>query len=248
MSDPTVQEKLISMGKRLKEILSKDYSLSDFKTALKTVGRFAKNVKEESLRISSTSGAGNQQLDLRNLMSASPAMIMRFAQRYVSQHRNVVLIFLLIAAILLLHRFVLAPFAQNLEAQLAIRPAQWSQLQSLMKLSKFNASTSPSMISTVAPLDDMELQKIRNVLTSRGLKPAVLRLTSDNPPRLELQASDVMFGVVIDAVEELRTTWRLYPRQLNAVAAGGPGVVNISASFTQFNNQASALIGLGVGQ
>jgi type II secretory pathway component PulM len=86
----------------------------------------------------------------------------------------------------------------------------------------------------------MELQKVRGILTARGLKPAVLRLTTDNPPRLEIQVSDAMFSLVLEVLDELRSTWRLYPTQMNVLAAGGPGVVNVSATLLQFSAQPGA--------
>ena len=125
-----------------------------------------------------------------------------------------------------------------------MRPAQWSQLQSLIKLAKSSnssASQAPSYspaVATVTLLDDMELQKIRGVLTTRGLKPNVLRLTADNPPRIEFQASDAMFSVLLDSLDELRTTWRLYPEQLNVISTSGAGMVNISGVLVQYGGQA----------
>jgi type II secretory pathway component PulM len=125
---------------------------------------------------------------------------------------------------------------------LELRPAQWSQLQNLIKLAKATAASGSSSFSTapgtVTLLDDMELQKIRGVLTSRGLKPSVLRLSADNPPRIEFQASDVMFSVLLEALDEIRTTWRLYPEQLNVVASSGAGMVNISGVLMQHGGQA----------
>ena len=139
---------------------------------------------------------------------------------------------------------MIAPYGQRVLNQLDMRPAQWSQLQSLIKLAKSSnssASQAPSYnggVATVTLLDDMELQKIRSVLTARGLKPNVLRLTADNPPRIEFQASDAMFSVLLDALDELRTTWRLYPEQLNVISTTGAGVVNISGALMQYGGQA----------
>ena len=136
---------------------------------------------------------------------------------YLTSHRNVVIGLVISIVVLLVNAFVISPYAQRVQNQLDMRPAQWSQLQSLIKLAK-SISTAPVTISL---LDDMELQKIRSVLTSRGIKPNALRLTADNPPRIELQASDAMFSVLRDTLDELRTTWRLYPEQLNVVSTSG---------------------------
>lgn len=248
MSGPSMQEKLLAIGRRLKAIVSKDYSVSEFKEILSNALTYAKDLRGKRLQESSTGSAHNPQLNLKSVLSVSPSIAMQFAQRCVTQYRNFLIVILLFVMIFLLHRFVLAPLVQQVESKLVMRPAQWSQLQNLVKLSKSGISSSSSMISTVAPLDDMELQKLRSVLTARGLKPAVLRLTTDNPPRVELQASDVMFSVLLDTVDELRTSWRLYPSQLNVVAAGGPGLVNVSGSFAQMHSQQRLSSSLGMGQ
>jgi type II secretory pathway component PulM len=124
---------------------------------------------------------------------------------------------------------------------------QWSQLQNLIKQAKSAASSGQSSYSaisnvpsTVGQLDELELQKIRNILTARGLKPNLLRLTTDNPPRIELQASDVMFSVLLDALDELRVTWRLYPQELKVIAGSGAGMVNVSGNLQQQGSQLGA--------
>jgi type II secretory pathway component PulM len=158
---------------------------------------------------------------------------------YMTSHRNVVVGLVVLIVVLLVNAFVISPYAQRVQNQLDMRPAQWSQLQSLIKQAK-STSAAPA---TVSLLDDTELQKIRSVLTSRGIKPNVLRLTADNPPRIELQASDAMFSVLLDALDELRTTWRLYPEQLNVVSAsgaGGAGMVNIGGVLVQYGGQSGA--------
>lgn len=235
---PSVQEKLLALVKRLKELSTKDYSLQD----LKNLGASAKQFKEKFSKGSASDASAltgfkpAQAWDLKHVLLS--------LQRFAVSQRYLILLALGLAMILLLHRFVLAPYQAQVESQLALRPAQWSQLQSLIKLAKPSTTSSMSRVSIVAPMDEMELQKLRNVMTTRGLKPAVLRLTTDNPPRLELQVSDAMFSVVLDLLEELRTTWRLYPTQMNVVAAAGPGVVNVSATLLQF----SAQPGSGVSQ
>ena len=110
-----------------------------------------------------------------------------------------------------------------------LRPMQWAQLENLIKLSK----SKPMQLNNVVLVDEAELQKIRNILIARGLKPSVLRLGVENPPRIELQASDVMFAVVVDVLEELRSTWRLYPERIELVATSSTAVVNLSASLVQ---------------
>jgi len=234
----SVQERLLALVKRLKELSTKDYSLQD----LKNLGASAKQFKE---KLSKGSVAHDSSLTaLKSVQAWDVKRVLVSLQRFAVSQRYLILLALGLILILLLHRFVLAPYQAQIESQLAMRPAQWSQLQSLIKLAKPSTSSSLSRVSIVAPMDEMELQKLRNVMTTRGLKPAVLRLTTDNPPRLELQVSEAMFSVVLDLLEELRTTWRLYPTQMNVVAAAGPGVVNVSATLLQF----SAQPGSGVSQ
>ena len=126
-------------------------------------------------------------------------------------------------------QFWAAPYVQSLEGRMSLRPAQWAQLENLIKLSK----AKPLQLETVVLVDEAELQKIRNVLIARGLKPSVLRLGVENPPRIELQASDVMFAVIVDVLEELRISWRLYPERIELVATPATAIVNLSASLVQ---------------
>ncbi len=128
-----------------------------------------------------------------------------------------------------LMQFWAAPYVQRLEGQMSLRPAQWAQLENLIKLSKGK----PLQLGTVVLVDEAELQKIRNVLIARGLKPSVLRLGVENPPRIELQASDVMFAVIVDVLEELRISWRLYPERIELVATPSTAIVNLSATLVQ---------------
>jgi type II secretory pathway component PulM len=236
-------EKLVTFLKKAKELLSKDYSIQDLKN-LKSLPKTLKDkLSEVQGGLSKTSASSGMitssttQFDIQKL----PLLVREF----VIQQRSVFILLLLILILLLLNNFVIAPYNQKVQDQLDMRPAQWSQLQSLIKIAKSSsptASQSPAYgsggVATVTLLDDMELQKIRGVLTSRGLKPNVLRLTADNPPRIEFQASDAMFSVLLEALDELRATWRLYPEQLNIVSTTGAGVVNISGVLVQHGGQA----------
>ena len=55
--------------------------------------------------------------------------------------------------------------------------------------------------------------------------------------KTDYMVSDAMFSLVLEVLDELRSTWRLYPTQMNVVSAGGPGVVNVSATLLQFSAQ-----------
>jgi hypothetical protein len=82
------------------------------------------------------------------------------------------------------------------------------------------------------------MQKVRAVLAARDIKPNVLRLSNDNPPRLEIQANDVLFSAWIEVLEELRQVWRLYPESVSAIASANPGIVQISSTLKQAQAQA----------
>ena len=220
--------------KQTKELLSKDYSLQDLKNLKslpKTLQQKLSGIKLPSTSVASSSIQAGEKFDYKQILN--------LLATYMTSHRNVVVGFVVLIAALLINAFAISPYAQRVQNQLEMRPAQWSQLQSLIKLAKSTIAAP----ATVSLLDDTELQKIRSLLTSRGIKPNVLRLTADNPPRIELQASDAMFSVLLDTLDELRITWRLYPEQLNVVStsgAGGAGAVNIGGVLVQYGGQSGA--------
>ncbi|MBU3556863.1 type II secretion system protein M [Polynucleobacter sp. Ross1-W9] len=225
--------------RQAKALLSKDYSLQDLKN-LKSLPKTLQQ-KMSSLKLAASNVAqGSTQAGEKFHYKQIPNLV----SAYVLSHRNIVIGFAILIAALVVNAFVVSPYAQRVQNQLDMRPAQWSQLQSLIKQAK---STNAAPV-TVTLLDDQELQKIRNVLISRGIKPSVLRLTADNPPRIELQASDAMFSVLLDSLDELRMTWRLYPEQLNVVAtsssggAGGAGMVNIGGVLVQHGGQSGTQV------
>lgn len=225
--------------RQAKVLLSKDYSLQDLKN-LKSLPKTLQQ-KMSSLKLASSNAAqGSTQVVEKFHYKQIPTLV----SAYVLSHRNIVIGFAILIAALVVNTFVVSPYAQRVQNQLDMRPAQWSQLQSLIKQAK---STNAAPV-TVTLLDDLELQKIRNVLVSRGIKPSVLRLTADNPPRIELQASDAMFSVLLDSLDELRMTWRLYPEQLNVVStssaggAGGAGIVNIGGVLVQYGGQSGTQV------
>jgi hypothetical protein len=240
-------DRLVTFLKKVKELLSKDYSIQDLKN-LKNIKSLPKTLQQKFTEVQSGLSKASLNSELNSSSTSTSAskfdikQLPDLARRFVIEQRNAFIMLLAVLLLLLLNEFLIAPYIQRVQDQLDIRPAQWSQLQSLIKLAKSSgATTSPSYsggVATVTLLDDMELQKIRGVLTSRGLKPNVLRLTADNPPRIEFQSSDAMFSVLLDALDELRTTWRLYPDQLNVISTAGAGVVNISGVLVQHGGQA----------
>ena len=231
-------EKLITFLKKLKELLSQDYSLQDLKK-IKSLPKLLQEKLAQSKTANTSTTSGRAVLELERL----PQLALAFAIR----QRNTLVILLLIGLLLVVNALVIAPYSQKVQDQLEMRPVQWSQLQNLIKQAKSAASSGQSSYSaisnvpsTVGQLDELELQKIRNILTARGLKPNLLRLTTDNPPRIELQASDVMFSVLLDALDELRVTWRLYPQELKVIAGSGAGMVNVSGNLQQQGSQLGA--------
>ncbi len=141
-----------------------------------------------------------------------------------------------IAFVCICLNYWLIPSISDLESKLALRPAQWAQLENLIRLSKANAL----QVSAAEPLDEAEIQRMRIILAAKGIRPAVLRLSLENPPRVELQMSEVVFSSAVDALEELRKTWNLYPDNIEVSATPKLSVVNLSASLKQMGNLNSA--------
>ncbi len=233
-------EKLFTFLKKVKELLSKDYSMQDLKNLKSLPKTLQQKFSEVQGGLSKTSAntalvSSSTKFDIKQL----PSLVHQF----VIEQRNAFVLLLVALLLLLINQFAIAPYAQRVQNQLDMRPAQWSQLQSLIKLAKSanssvtQASSYSPGVATVTLLDDAELQKIRSVLAARGLKPNVLRLSTDNPPRIEFQSSDAMFSVLLDALDELRSTWRLYPEQLNVISTSGTGMVNISGVLVQYGGQ-----------
>ena len=238
-------ERIMAALKQLKELLSKDYSIQD----LKKLGDLSKDWKQKiSAATAPLAGVANASKDkgdsgIQIRPKFDPKQLPVLARDFMVRQRKLLLGALVLIALLVLNHYVIAPYGQRVSDQLELRPAQWSQIQNLIKQAKTTAASGSASSFSTAPgtvtlLDDMELQKIRGVLTARGLKPSVLRLSADNPPRIEFQASDVMFSVLLEVLDELRTTWRLYPEQLNAVASAGAGMVSISGVLMQHGGQA----------
>ena len=177
---------------------------------------------------------GSSQTTLNALQQKKPSQAstawgFSSALNFAHTKRKLLLSLAVLATLWALMQFWATPYVHRLEGQISLRPMQWVQLENLIKLSK----SKPMQLNTVVLVDEAELQKIRNILVARGLKPSVLRHGVENPPRIELQASDVMFAVVVDVLEELRLTWRLYPERIELVATPSTAMVNLSATLVQ---------------
>lgn len=238
-----VLEKLSALGQKIKALLTKDYSMQDLRNLPNLVKDWW-NSSAKEIRQAQSVGTTENALALKSLGTLDPKQILQILQRFVLNQRKALLLMLLLLVLWITYILLLAPYSLRLQERLEMRPAQWSQLQSLIRISKTSVagagfSTSSGMSSTVSSLDDRELEKILSGLKSRGVKPSVFRLTTDNPPKLEFQASEVMFSVLLDILEELRITWRLYPSQLSVVANSGAGMVNVSGVLTQYGTNAT---------
>ena len=150
--------------------------------------------------------------------------------RYIHQKPHPFIWAVLVVALvcICLHYWIL-PTVSDLESKLALRPAQWTQLENLIRLSKAN----PQQVSGIEPMDEAELQRVRMIFAAKGIKPSVLRLTLENPPRVELQMSEVLFSSAVDVLEELRKAWNLYPEHIEVSATPKIAVVNLTASLKQ---------------
>ena len=232
-----VLEKLNAFAQQVKALLTKDYSMQDLRNLPNLLKDWWSNSAKE---IRQTQGVGSSEnaLSLKSLGALDLKQILQLLQRFVLNQRKALLLVFILVLVWITYILLLAPYSLRLQERLEMRPALWSQLQSLIRITKTSAAGA-GLSTTVSSLDDQETQKILSSLKSRGVKPSVFRLTTDNPPRLEFQASEVMFSVLLDVLEELRITWRLYPNQLSVVANSGAGMVNVSGVLTQYGTNAT---------
>ena len=231
----TVMEKIMRGLGQVKAALTKDYSWQDIKT-------WMSNRSASSSTTNTASTASSTLTSVSNLPQALAAAAAR--------HRMLVIALVCIALFAIASQVWLLPLTKTMQAQLELRPVQWAQLQHVLKVNQLisapgvggstagvgGAGGARAML--VTPLSEAEMQKVRAVLAARDIKPNVLRLSNDNPPRLELQANDVLFSAWIEVLEELRQVWRLYPESVSAIASANPGIVQISSTLKQAQVQA----------
>lgn len=224
----TLMEKVTKGLNQVKAALTKDYSWQDIKAWIAgtaepaSTGNAADANSRADLTGSSTSTLSNLPLALASV---------------AGRHRMLLLALLCMALSAIATQIWLLPMTKAMQAQLDIRPVQWAQLQHLIKvnhlLSSTNVAASSARATFASPLDESEMQKVRAVLSARDIKPNVLRLSNDNPPRLEFQANDVLFSAWIEVLDELRQVWRLYPESVSVIASANPGIVQISSTLKQ---------------
>jgi hypothetical protein len=220
----TPMEKITKGLGQLKAALTKDYSWQDIKTWM----------SNRSAHASTANTASSSFAGLSNLPRALTAA--------AGRHRMLVIALVCIALFAIASQVWLMPMTKTMQAALELRPVQWAQLQHVLKVN--HAISAPGVggstvgasgvrATLVTPLNESEMQKVRAVLAARDIKPNVLRLSNDNPPRLELQANDVLFSAWIEVLDELRQVWRLYPESVSAIAGANPGIVQISSTLKQ---------------
>jgi hypothetical protein len=234
-----------------KNMLTRDYSVQDLRRLPQVIKEYWHRVLHsddngEASSQSSQESAVSTQLQLKKNWNANRFLL--GVWQWVLAQRKWILIVLLLLGVTITFESLINPYAKYLHEKLDLRPAQWTQLQQLVLLNKSSSApgvgpSAPSAngLATVSLLDETEMQKIQLVFTSRGIKPGVLRMNVDNPPHIELQVNEVMFSVLLDALEELRVNWHLYPTQMNMFAGSGAGMVSANGSLRQYSGQ------LGVG-
>jgi hypothetical protein len=218
----------------IKAALTKDYSWQDITAWLSN-----KRAHASSANVDSETKLGSADRRTPGLSFSNLPMALAAA---AGRHRMLLAALLCIGLFAVASQLWLLPMTKTMQAQVDLRPVQWAQLQHLVRVNQVASATgvgassmlaSGSRATLVTPLDDAEMQKVRAVLAARDIKPNVLRLSNDNPPRLEFQANDVLFSAWIEVLDELRQVWRLYPETVSAIASANPGIVQISSSLKQ---------------
>ena len=237
----TLMEKIMRGLGQIKAALTKDYSWQDIKAWMLNRSAHASTANT----VSSNSGVGTKS-DSFSGLSNLPQVLTAVAGR----HRILFVALLCMVLFVIATQLWLLPLTKTMQAQLELRPVQWAQLQHVLKVNQLISApgvggstigTSGARALLVTPLDEAEMQKVRAVLAARDIKPNVLRLSNDNPPRLELQANDVLFSAWIEVLDELRQVWRLYPETVSAIASANPGIVQISSTLKQAQVQSQVL-------
>jgi hypothetical protein len=230
----TVMEKIMKGLGQVKAALTKDYSWQDIKTW----------ISNRSARASTADTASTASSTLTSVSNLPQALAAA-----AGRHHMLLIALVCIALFAIASQLWLLPMTKTMQAQLELRPVQWAQLQHVLKVNQLisapgvggsTAGASGARATLVTPLNESEMQKVRAVLAARDIKPNVLRLSNDNPPRLEIQANDVLFSAWIEVLEELRQVWRLYPESVSAIASANPGIVQISSTLKQAQAQAQA--------
>ncbi|MFZ4119498.1 MAG: hypothetical protein ACOYKP_07465 [Polynucleobacter sp.] len=220
----------------VKAALTKDYSWQDITAWLSN-----KRAQASAPNVDPNSKVGSADRRTPSLSNVPMALA-----TVAGRHRMLLAALLCIGLFAIASQAWLLPVMKTTQAQLDLRPVQWAQLQHLVRLNQVTSANSVGASSMavssprttlVNPLNESEMQKVRAVLVARDIKPNVLRLSNDNPPRLEFQANDVLFSAWIEVLDEFRQVWRLYPESVSAIASATPGLVQVSSSLKQMQVQ-----------
>lgn len=244
-------EQILQKSKRIlgdmiassKNALIREYSMQNLRRLPHVFkGYWQQMLNRDSDRDALKGGDANAHLHLRKSWNVNALLGITRQWSIVWCKWILALLLLLVAAVTF--QSLINPYAQHLRDKLGLRPTQLAQLEQLVLLSKSSGpsgrGSSVSVLNgsaAISLLDETELQKIQLAFTSRGIKLGVLRLIAENPPNIELQANEVMFSVLLDALEELRVNWHLYPTQMNVLAGSGTGLVSVSGTLKQYSTQ-----------
>lgn len=222
----------------LKNLFSQDFSVEDLRRLPHLLKWYWQQIID---RDAMSADDKSTQLQIKKIWDAK--LHLHSVQHWILTQRKLIFSAVLLITVLCAYQLLINPYLKLLQEKLFIRPAQWAQLEYLVMLSKTNGELSNSggfAFNRLPPpsfIDETEMQRIQLVFVSRGIKLGVFRLGSDNLPQIELQANEVIFSVLLDALEELRLNWRLYPIRMNIVATPSPGVVSISGALRQYGVQ-----------
>lgn len=239
----TVMAKITKGLGQVKAALTKDYSWQDIKTWMSNRSARASNADIVSTASTASTASANSSAGTAGSSFASVANLPQALAAAAGRHRMLLIALVCIALFAIASQLWLLPMTKTMQAELELRPVQWAQLQHVLKVNHaisapgVGGSAAGTRATLVTALDEAEMQKVRAVLAARDIKPNVLRLSNDNPPRLELQANDVLFSAWIEVLEELRQVWRLYPEGVSVIAGANLGIVQISSTLKQAQMQ-----------
>ncbi len=232
----TLMEKITKGLGQVKAALTKDYSWQDIKTWMSNRSAHG-SITDTASTASTNSSAGTAGSSFAGLSNLPQALAAAAGRHYI-----LLIALVCIALFAIASQVWLLPMTKTMQATLELRPVQWAQLQHVLKVNQLisapgvgrsTAGVGGARATLVTALDEVEMQKVRAVFAARDIKPNLLRLTNDNPPRLELQANDVLFSAWIEVLDELRKVWRLYPESVSAIASANPGIVQVSSTLKQ---------------
>jgi type II secretory pathway component PulM len=166
---------------------------------------------------------------LQQLLQQKPSLSMAQIRPWLHQHGRKLAItaglpVLGLSLLLIIHQQI-----NRLSGSLALKPAQFNAIESLVQESKSN-SANPSI---APPLTDNDLETMRVILQNRGINTNILRLNLEQGVRIELQAEQVPFGQWIAFLEEIAKRWQIYPLQLTLQANEQPGSVSVRGTLQQ---------------